>query len=583
MSVSIPIPIPTSRFRRVPVLALAAAFGAMCCCSDLMAGTPDAGTIHRVSESTMLADEKLPAAVSIVPSGLSATRAGSDIGAHQVNGFVIEHATLIDQSVLREELADLVGKTLTFDQLVKAADRITDVYFRAGFLAEAYIPPQEVRDGVVVISVLEPRFGTVRVRSAPGVRLDPERAAAILTTAMPAGANVTTEAIDRGFMLLSSTPGAVSQVEILPGGQPGTLDAQITMERAPLCTGTLQYDNMGDRSTGEHEATAGVIVASPLRFGDRLQLKVKYSDGVRVGRMQYAVPIGTSGLRARAWASVMSYESVGDFASMGASGNSTTFGSSVSAQLIARRNSSLSGTVSCDYRRFIDQTDGEDVGDKHIGSASIALSGMLSDSFFGGGKNSGSAKVTFGDLDLSNVGGVRDTDSEGARTNGGYCKVGFMFSREQTIRPGTVSVIFTAQGQIASTNLDTSEKFMLGGPSGVRAYPMTEGWGDSALLCSAELTCMIGRGRQLSAFYDWGTVRQYQETWDGWQLQEGDPNIFGLSGIGASLRLGMMKNLTVKGTVATRIGSNPLADDDGNDFDGTKRVPRFWLESTLAF
>ena len=62
----------------------------------------------------------------------------------QTNGFTDEQLTAVIQ--------DLIGKSLSFDDIQKAAKRIQNFYRDEGyFLAQVYIPEQEVKNGVIII------------------------------------------------------------------------------------------------------------------------------------------------------------------------------------------------------------------------------------------------------------------------------------------------------------------------------------------------------------------------------------------------------------------------------------------------
>ena len=52
-------------------------------------------------------------------------------------------------------------RKLTLTELRGMAARISDYYHRNGyFVARAYLPEQEIKDGAVTIAVLEGRYGT---------------------------------------------------------------------------------------------------------------------------------------------------------------------------------------------------------------------------------------------------------------------------------------------------------------------------------------------------------------------------------------------------------------------------------------
>ena len=117
---------------------------------DLHAATPDASTFQRDIEVL----PPKPSRVFIEPctSNPSLNDVQRTI---DVNGFVIQGATLINEASLISELNGFVGKSMCFEDLDAAASLITAAYSRAGYLGKAFIPLQEVRDGVVTIRVFE--------------------------------------------------------------------------------------------------------------------------------------------------------------------------------------------------------------------------------------------------------------------------------------------------------------------------------------------------------------------------------------------------------------------------------------------
>ena len=73
-------------------------------------------------------------------------------------------------------------------------------------------------------------------------------------------------------------------------------------------------------------------------------------------------------------------------------------------------------------------------------------------------------------------------------------------------------MLLALSGQQASKNLASAEKMSLGGPNGVRAYPVGEANGDSGNLITGELRYLVPGFKVLEgdvnvlAFYDWGQV-----------------------------------------------------------------------------
>ena len=85
-----------------------------------------------------------------------------------VSLFRVTGATVFPPEKLHTLLAEAEGRALTLAQIEGLAARITAFYREHGYiLARAYIPAQEMRDGVVEIAVLEGRVGRIEVN---GVR-----------------------------------------------------------------------------------------------------------------------------------------------------------------------------------------------------------------------------------------------------------------------------------------------------------------------------------------------------------------------------------------------------------------------------
>ena len=75
-----------------------------------------------------------------------------------------------------------------------------------------------------------------------------------------------------------------------------------------------------------------------------------------------------------------------------------------------------------------------------------------------------------------------------------------------------IKMVLCAGAQWAGKNLDSSEKFVLGGASGVRAWPSGEATGDEGWLAQAELRYQAGWA-QPYVFMDAGTVRINKNPW----------------------------------------------------------------------
>jgi hemolysin activation/secretion protein len=164
-------------------------------------------------------------------------------------------------------------------------------------------------------------------------------------------------------------------------------------------------------------------------------------------------------------------------------------------------------------------------------------------------------------------------DDASARTNGHYGKLSYSAAARYRLS-GPWSLFGALSGQFASRNLDSSEKFSLGGAEGVRAYPQGEGVGDEGLLTTAELRYLLDPRAwgqvELGGFIDYGAVTVSRNPYAA------GPNHRHLSAIGMSMLWGLPDKWQVRASVARRLGSEPAQSDS----DSTVRA---WLQALKGF
>ena len=85
-----------------------------------------------------------------------------------VKAYKITGTSVIDGAELEFLVAPHVGRDMELAELEKVAELVTAEFKDRGYsLARAYIPPQEIKDGIVEIAVLEGRVGEIIVRGKP--------------------------------------------------------------------------------------------------------------------------------------------------------------------------------------------------------------------------------------------------------------------------------------------------------------------------------------------------------------------------------------------------------------------------------
>lgn len=537
---------------------------------------PDAGSLLRREESTR--PPVLPSQPLSAPVIEAMPKAAESIKV-VVKGFRILHASLIPESELTPLLEKYIGREVSFGELRQAAAKIGEYYRSKGYLARAYLPRQEVKDGIVEIVVLEGRLG--------GLRIEPAHRAteALVRPYFDAklGEALRLNALEHALLLINDIPGVSAVSYLEPGDHDGESIAVVRVEDRPVLVGQVQADNSGSKSTGRERLIANASLNDRFGFGDQFAAFGTHSVGNDYANFSASLPIGASGLRAGLQASALHYQLGNGFAALDASGSATTWGLTASYPFIRTPAANLSGSTSWDAKHFVNRALGAETSNKTTRPFSLGLSGNILDTKGGGGNTSGGMTLTNGQLDLAGSSGDLASDQLGPQRNGTYRKLAWSVSRLQRL-PGNWSLWASATGQSASRNLDSSEKFALGGPTGVRAYAISEASGDEGWLVNLEARYAFNSAWQATAFVDSGEATLNRSPWAGWNAgNPGLPNRYRLSGAGVSLAWNGPSNLTLRTTAAWRLGNNPGLDANGKDSEGGNASNRIWLQAGWAF
>lgn len=512
-----------------------------------------------------------PDSVQIQPP-MTPTQAPASVTLFTLQRLQVKGATAFAEADLLQVAGFEPGRELSLQALQAMAERITQHYRRNGFLmARAYLPAQEIRNGVGSLVVLEGQYGQVQLNNTS--RLDSQVPQDLL-----AGLNhrdvITLEPLEERLLLLSDVPGVQVRSSLVPGASLGLSDLVVEVEPGARISGSVDADNAGNRYTGEERIGATVNLNNPTGRGDLASLRVLTSgEGLRYGRVSYQGPMGRG--RVGVAYSDLAYKLGREFAALQANGHAriaTVFGT---YPLRRSRQSNMNLGLSLEAKTFQDRLDAEpSVTDKRAQVAVATWYGDQRDAWGGGGLNSYSLAWSTGSIDIRTPAALlRDADT--ARSDGHYNKLAFAFSRLQRVNE-SLTLSASLSGQMASKNLDISEKMELGGMYGVRAYPEGEAYADEGVLLTLEarqqLRLAAGATSQvhLAAFIDAGTVKLHHKPW----LAEDQRRH--LSGAGVGVYWTQARDFSVKAFYARKLGhEDALSAPD--------KSGRFWVQGVKYF
>ena len=484
-----------------------------------------------------------------------------------VKQFRFAGNTLLSAEQLSPVVAGYLNRPLDFNQLQEAAVAVANAYRSAGWLVRAYLPKQDITEGVLTIQVVEAVFGGASLDGAEPLRQKSSQVLRIFEAQQTTGQPVNTEALDRALLLADDLPGVSVVGSLREGRKDGETDIGIKISDEALVMGDGSLDNWGSRSTGSERLNASFYINSPFGFGDQIITSFSHANGSDYLRAGFTAPVGSDGWRLGANASHLRYEIVApEFAALNSHGQSTSYGLEASYPLIRSRNRNLYLNVNLDHKNFLNESSATVQSDYTSSNFSFGLSGNSFDNLGGGGANSASIALVAGNIALGNL-----EPGENPAREGGFGKLRYALTRQQVLN-SDLSLFASFSGQQADKTLDSSEKLSLGGSSGVRAYPSSEGSGSSGQLVALELRWRLPEGFSLTGFYDWGQISN----------TDGSPS-YSLQGAGLGMEWKTPIGVSVKVGWAHRLGDNPNPTATGADQDGSHKLNRWWLSTSMPF
>ncbi|MEO8755140.1 MAG: ShlB/FhaC/HecB family hemolysin secretion/activation protein [Casimicrobiaceae bacterium] len=492
-----------------------------------------------------------------------------------LKGFRINGQSVYTEAELLKLNQRLIGAEVDLADLEQAAGRISRYYREHGYVvARAYLPAQDIRNGIVEITVLEGRLGRVVIENRSRVK------DAVVAAPLKAleGSIVRDEPIELKQRMTQQLAGvAVMQpAELRPGQAVGETDLVLAIEPAPLATGSMEFDNYSNPFTGSNRYSGQVNVFSPLRLGDLFSLRLTRGDpGLDLLLASYQLPLGPGGLRVGGDYTHTHYRLGRDFASLEANGTAGIWRGFVSHPLYTSRSSAIVARLGYERKKLQDRVDAtETVTDRSSGLTTLSINGDFRDGLGGGGITAVSLGYGIGDLDIQSP-VAKAIDDLTARTNGGFRKWTLSATRLQQLSE-RLSLQLQYQGQQASKNLDSSEKLSLGGVYGVRAYPQGEAPGDSGYVFNAELRYRMDiRGLagtfQPLIFIDTGAVTVNKNP-----FVAGSSNRRHLSAAGFGLNWLQPGGFSLRVVIAGKLGNVRATSD-------TDRGMRAWLQAIQQF
>ena len=501
-----------------------------------------------------------------------------------VKEFQLNGLTVTGEAPIQALLEPYRNKELTLTQLHEAATVVQEYLRKLGYFARVYVPTQDVKDGVVELRIVESRISSIQVQRGEGLRVSDETLKRYFSVeGEGAGGLLQQSKMEHDLLLANDLAGVRARAILVPGNEPGSTTLLLSALAEPFVQGYLSADNTGNKFTGRARAAADLRLNSPMGVGDLLSAHASFTAHSNFARVAYSVPVGANGLSLGMAYSLNDYKLCCEFAPLNQEGWARSGNLFANYPLVRSLAKNVSASVVYGDRRIVGRSLGALTSDHRLDSWTPGLYGDWQDKWWGmAARSSWAVLFTSGRVNLS-TSPDQALDTATAATTGRYEKAQLSFARVQKLSENW-TLLAAARGQYASKNLDSSEKLILGGVSGVRAYPTGEAVGDAGLILNAELQREIVPQWVGSVFIDYGYIQLHKSPWANWEA--GNPNIrnkYSLSGGGVGVTWAPNPRIVARAILATPFGSNPGRDVNGRNSENTRDGTRVWASLSWSF
>ena len=224
----------------------------------------------------------------------------------EVQQFLIDGSTVFDSADFDKILVEFTDRPLSFAELLQARSKVTELYTESGYITSgAFIPPQELSDGVVKIQILEggieeinvafqeikedPETGEETPETVEG-HLTPNYVKNRLEIATSGALNV--DSLLTGLQMLQLDPLIENlSAELSAGSRPGRSLLDVTVREASPYRASFSIDNGRAPSVSTFRQQASIGHANLLGYGDALDLTYTNTEGSGQWQGNYSIPI----------------------------------------------------------------------------------------------------------------------------------------------------------------------------------------------------------------------------------------------------------------------------------------------------
>ncbi len=508
--------------------------GTVNCCS---VQAQESSSVSQSSESilTVSESEELPTNEEATPDPNSNIPTSIIVESFEVTGN-----TVFSEAEIQKVVSQYQGRPLSISELFQVRTAITKLYTDSGYVnSGAYIPPQELEDGTVTITVLEGKLEAINVTGTK--RLNPNYVRSRIERAADSPLNV--DSLLEALQLLRLDP-LIKNVsaELSAGISPGTSVLDVEIEEADAFKIRANLDNKRSPSVGSFRRGVGLSHANLLGFGDNISLDYNNTDGSNSIDLFYAVPVNAKNGTIRLAYGYSDNDIIEDpFNALDIESESSYYELGFRQPLVLKPNQEFTMGMNFSFQesqtRLLDTPFALSRGAEEDGETKIGAIRLFQEYV------SRNDQQVFALRSQFSIG----IDIFGSTINVDAPDSSFFAWRGQSqwVRRLGEDFLFLLRGdlQFSASDLVPLEQYRIGGLDSVRGYLQDLVLGDNGLSASAEVRIPLVRFRkingviQLTPFFDLGSV---------WNNHDSDIDNDFLASLGIGLNFSVADNFNAR-------------------------------------
>ncbi|NET59301.1 MAG: BamA/TamA family outer membrane protein [Symploca sp. SIO2E6] len=198
-------------------------------------------------------------------------------------------STVFSPEELAAAVAEFIGKEATFEELLEIRTVIAKLYTDNGYTTSgAFLPPQDLTDGVVMIQVVEGAIEEIEIAGLERLNEGYVRSRLGLAAQVP----INLHRLEEALQLLQLDPLLDTvQAELSAGTAPGLSVLRVNLTEAQPWIAEVGFDNYNSPTIGSLGGSLTLGNRNFLGFGDRLSTKYSLTTGLDSYNLEYAIPL----------------------------------------------------------------------------------------------------------------------------------------------------------------------------------------------------------------------------------------------------------------------------------------------------